>query len=203
MAPEQTGRMNRSIDSAATVFLGVTLQMLTGSLPSPQPIRWSGCTAISPKPAPPSAAENVPAGFPDHQKLLAKMAEERYQTRPAPRGTCGAVLPNGASTASTISRLANTAADRLLIPRAVREAREVETLLASLPAIAGTGANCVAVRDIPASANPVTTERQGAGTVSGLFDRASSTTQTRCPATFAGVPGPVRPLLGKTTRALG
>ena len=51
MAPEQTGRMNRSIDSRSDLYaLGVTFyQMLTGSLcRSRRPIRWNGCTATSP-----------------------------------------------------------------------------------------------------------------------------------------------------------
>ena len=50
MAPEQTGRMNRSIDSRSDLYaLGVTLyEMLTAACPLPLPIRWSGCTAISP-----------------------------------------------------------------------------------------------------------------------------------------------------------
>ena len=50
MAPEQTGRMNRSIDSRSDLYsLGVTLyQMVTGSCRSLRPIPWSGSTAISP-----------------------------------------------------------------------------------------------------------------------------------------------------------
>src|SRR5258705_11553728 len=51
MAPEQTGRMNRSIDSRSDLYsFGVTLyEMLTGSLPfvASDP-RWSGCTATVP-----------------------------------------------------------------------------------------------------------------------------------------------------------
>lgn len=49
MAPEQTGRMNRSIDSRSDLYaLGVTLyQMLTRSLPFTAWTRWNGCIAIS------------------------------------------------------------------------------------------------------------------------------------------------------------
>jgi serine/threonine protein kinase len=50
MAPEQTGRMNRSIDSRSDLYaLGVTFyQTLTGALPftAADPMEW--CTAISP-----------------------------------------------------------------------------------------------------------------------------------------------------------
>ena len=50
MAPEQTGRMNRSIDSRSDLYaFGVTLyEMLDRQLcRSPLPIRWNGCTPIS------------------------------------------------------------------------------------------------------------------------------------------------------------
>ncbi len=49
LSPEQTGRMNRSIDRRTDFYsLGVTLyQMLTGALPSPARIRSSSCTATS------------------------------------------------------------------------------------------------------------------------------------------------------------
>ena len=47
MAPEQTGRMNRSIDSRSDLYsLGVTLyQMLTGRLPftASDPMEWVHC----------------------------------------------------------------------------------------------------------------------------------------------------------------
>src|SRR4051812_7337643 len=85
MAPEQTGRMNRSIDSRSDLYsLGVTFyQMLTGVLPftACDPMEWVHCH-IARIPIPPrKRLEKVPAALSDLVvKLLAKTAEERYQT---------------------------------------------------------------------------------------------------------------------------
>ncbi|MGO8975290.1 MAG: ATP-binding protein, partial [Steroidobacteraceae bacterium] len=85
MAPEQTGRMNRSIDSRSDLYsLGITFyQMLTGSLPftAPDPMEWVHCH-IARTPAPPQErVGNIPASISRIvMKLVAKTAEERYQT---------------------------------------------------------------------------------------------------------------------------
>jgi PAS domain S-box-containing protein len=85
MAPEQTGRMNRSVDSRSDLYaLGITFyEMLTGSLPfaADDSMELVHCH-IARQPVPP---HNLLAGIPQMvsaivMKLLAKTLEDRYQT---------------------------------------------------------------------------------------------------------------------------
>src|SRR6266446_1227624 len=84
MAPEQTGRMNRSTDSRSDLYsLGVTFyQMLTGSLPftASDPMEWVPCH-IARQPIPPDVrTKGIPRTVSSIvMKLLSKTAEERYQ----------------------------------------------------------------------------------------------------------------------------
>lgn len=85
MAPEQTGRMNRPVDTRSDLYaLGVTFyQMLTGELPfqSAEP-RDLVHGHLARKPVPPAGrVPGIPAPLSDIvMKLLAKSPDERYQT---------------------------------------------------------------------------------------------------------------------------
>ncbi|HEX8436015.1 ATP-binding sensor histidine kinase [Archangium sp.] len=85
MSPEQTGRMNRALDYRTDLYsLGVTFyEMLTGVLPwlATDPLEWIFCHVAQ---VPASPSERIP-GVPAQlsaivMRLLAKVAEERYQT---------------------------------------------------------------------------------------------------------------------------
>ena len=85
IAPEQTGRMNRSIDSRSDLYSygAILYQMLTGVLPFTvsEPMEWVHAH-IARRPLPPrERVEQIPevvSGI--VMKLLAKASEERYQT---------------------------------------------------------------------------------------------------------------------------
>jgi serine/threonine protein kinase len=85
MAPEQTGRMNRSLDSRSDLYsLGVTLyELFTGALPfvASDPMELIHCH-VARLPTPPAERNHE---IPEQlsavvMKLLAKTSEERYQT---------------------------------------------------------------------------------------------------------------------------
>ena len=85
MAPEQTGRMNRSIDVRSDLYaLGVTFyQMLTGELPftATDPMELFHCHLARQATPPAERLPGLPAALSAIvMKLLAKAAEERYQS---------------------------------------------------------------------------------------------------------------------------
>ncbi|XXX82643.1 ATP-binding sensor histidine kinase [Sorangium sp. So ce134] len=85
LAPEQTGRMNRAIDSRVDLYaLGITFyEMLTGRLPfeARDPLEWVHCHIARAPPSPSALVPEVPEALSALVlKLLAKMAEDRYQT---------------------------------------------------------------------------------------------------------------------------
>jgi PAS domain S-box-containing protein len=147
MAPEQTGRMNRSIDSRSDLYsLGVTLyQALTGSLPftASDPMEWVHCH-IARKPVPPSERrETIPAPV-SHiiMKLLAKTAEERYQTAAGVESDLRRCLAEWSlhGRVDPFALGVDDTPDRLLIPEKLYgRAGEVDTLLASFDRIVQYG----------------------------------------------------------------
>ncbi|MBB5404449.1 trifunctional serine/threonine-protein kinase/ATP-binding protein/sensor histidine kinase [Paraburkholderia youngii] len=148
MAPEQTGRMNRSIDARSDLYaLGVTLyQMLTGSLPftAADPMEWVHCH-IARKPVPPGERrESVPAVVSAIvMKLLAKTAEERYQTAGGVERDLRRCLAEWEALGyiDDFAPGQHDTPDRLLIPEKLYgRASEVETLLASFDRIVSSGA---------------------------------------------------------------
>ncbi|HZC34919.1 MAG TPA: AAA family ATPase, partial [Chthoniobacterales bacterium] len=147
MAPEQTGRMNRSIDSRSDLYsFGVSLyQMLIGSLPftAVDPMEWVHCH-IARQPRPPAeCVEGIPQAVSAIvMKLLAKTAEERYQTAAGVERDLRRCLAEWEARGriDEFSPGQQDTPDRLLIPEKLYgRTREVETLLASFDRIVNNG----------------------------------------------------------------
>ena len=85
VSPEQTGRMNRAVDSRSDLYsLGITYyQLLTGRLPftASDAIGWVHCH-VARKPAPPARFRDaLPSVLSEIVlKLLAKVPDDRYQS---------------------------------------------------------------------------------------------------------------------------
>jgi serine/threonine protein kinase len=148
MAPEQTGRMNRSIDSRSDLYaLGVTFyEMLTGRLPfnAADPMEWVHCHIARKPVAPSERLESVPAVISEIvMKLLAKTAEDRYQTAAGLEHDLRRSLAEW-ELSGRIEPFAlgeRDASDRLIIPEKLYgRDHEVETLLAAFDRVVASGA---------------------------------------------------------------
>ncbi|HEY1942696.1 MAG TPA: AAA family ATPase, partial [Roseiarcus sp.] len=148
MAPEQTGRMNRSIDSRSDLYsLGVTLyQMLTGRLPfiAADPMEWVHChTARQPTP-PAERLKEIPGAVSAIvMRLLAKAPEERYQSAAGLESDLRRCLAawGDKRRIDDFPLGEHDTPDRLLIPEKLYgRARDIETLLAAFGRIVEGGA---------------------------------------------------------------
>ena len=146
MSPEQTGRMNRSMDTRSDLYsLGVTLyQMLTGVLPfeAADPLEWVHCH-IARQPVAPADRRAVPKPLSRIiMRLLAKNAEERYQTAAGQEADLRRCLTDWQSHGriDPFPLGKDDASDRLLIPEKLygRE-REVDTLIAAFDRVVSQG----------------------------------------------------------------
>ena len=147
MAPEQTGRMNRSINSRSDLYsLGVTFyELLTGSLPftASDPMEWVHCHIAKQPAAPSERVGTVPASVSAiTMKLLSKTAEERYQTAVGVESDLRRCLSQWESRGriDEFTLGARDAPDRLMIPEKLYgRDREVDTLLTAFDRIVGGG----------------------------------------------------------------
>nr|WP_250888932.1 AAA family ATPase [Mesorhizobium sp. dw_380] len=158
MSPEQTGRMNRSIDTRTDLYsLGVTFyEMLTGELPfvASEPMEWIHCH-IARQPIPPT--ERVPTVPQVLEaivlKLLAKAAEDRYQTIAAVESDLRQCLDSWTANAriDTFKLAAKDRPDRLRIPESLYgRASQVDSLLKAFDRVAVSGETEVVLVSGPA-----------------------------------------------------
>ncbi|MBV9873147.1 MAG: AAA family ATPase [Verrucomicrobia bacterium] len=147
MAPEQTGRMNRSIDSRSDLYaLGVTLyEMLTGTLPftASDSMEWVHCH-IARQPVPPDEwRRDLPLPVSAIVlKLLSKTAEDRYQTADGLLVDLKKCLTEWESERriGSFTLGAHDIADRLLTPEKLYgRDREIKTLLDAFDQVVTTG----------------------------------------------------------------
>jgi diguanylate cyclase (GGDEF)-like protein len=147
MAPEQTGRMNRSVDSRSDLYsLGVTLyQLLTGQLPfvAVDPMEWVHChiarQPVAPSKRRPALPEVLSAIV---MKLLAKTAEARYQTAEGLRADLNACLQQWSATGKIESFAlgSHDTSGQLLIPEKLYGREEQrQTLLNAVDRVVMSG----------------------------------------------------------------
>ena len=148
MSPEQTGRLNRSVDHRTDLYsLGVTFyEMLTGALPfqAGDILEWVHCHIARVPQPPTNVLPQIPRALSDIvMKLLEKDPEDRYQTAPGLRYDLEQCLDQweAGKKIEPFSLGERDISDRLLIPqRLYGREREINTLLRAFDRVVASGA---------------------------------------------------------------
>ena len=216
MAPEQTGRMNCSVDLRSDLYaVGVTFyEMLTGRLPfaASDPMEWVHCH-IARRPVPPSERmKKVPRGVSAMvMKLLAKDAEERYQTAAGLEADLRRALIEweGRRRIGEFPLGTHDLSDKLLIPeRLYGREREIAILLAAFDRVVASGGPELVLVSGPAGTGKSTVVNElhrALVPTRGLF-ASGKFDQNQRDVPYASLAqalqGLVRPLLGKSEAEL-
>ncbi|MFT3767318.1 MAG: serine/threonine-protein kinase [Minicystis sp.] len=147
MSPEQTGRMNRAIDHRTDFYsLGITFhEMLTGALPfrASDLLEWVHYHIAGSPPPPDQIVPGVPQAISAIvQKLLSKVAEDRYQTARGLAHDLGVCLASWEDRRSipTFPLGREDVSERFQLPQKLYgRDREIRTLLDGFGRVVATG----------------------------------------------------------------
>jgi PAS domain S-box-containing protein len=148
IAPEQTGRMNRSVDSRSDLYsLGIAFyEILTGRLPfiASDAMEWVHCHIARQAAPPDEHAKKIPTVLSSIvMKLLAKTAEDRYQTAAGLAADLRRCLTEWEAgiRVPTFSLGTRDLSDRLLIPEKLYgRTQEIDALRAAFDRVVSRGA---------------------------------------------------------------